>query len=90
MDLVAGARRVVVMMTHTTKEGEPKILRKCRLPLTGLKVVHRIITDLAVIDVTAKGLVLKEVAPGITGSQVRSATEADLLIDEASLVTFST
>ncbi len=89
MDLVAGARRVVVMMTHTTKEGEPKILRKCRLPLTGLKVVHRIITDLAVIDVTAKGLVLKEVAPGITGSQVRSATEADLLIDEASLVTFS-
>ena len=90
MDLVAGARRVVVMMTHTTKEGEPKILRRCRLPLTGLKVVHRIITDLAVIDVTAKGLVLKEVAPGITGSQVRSATEADLLIDEASLVTFST
>src|SRR5437867_1077000 len=89
MDLVAGARRVIVMMTHTTKEGEPKILRKCRLPLTGLKVVHRIITDLAVIDVTANGLFLKEVAPGITGSQVRSATEADLLIDEASLVTFS-
>jgi 3-oxoacid CoA-transferase subunit B len=88
MDLVAGARRVVVMMTHTTKEGEPKILRKCRLPLTGLKVVHRIITDLAVIDVAEGGLVLKEVAPGITAAQVRAATEADLRIDEASLETF--
>ena len=88
MDLVAGARRVVVMMTHTTKEGEPKILRKCRLPLTGLRVVHRIITDLAVIDVTEEGLVLKEVAPGVTSTQVRTATEADLRIDEANLRVF--
>ena len=88
MDLVAGARRVVVMMTHTTKEGEPKILRRCRLPLTGLRVVHRIITDLAVIDVTKEGLVLKEVAPGVTSTQVRSATEADLRIDEANLRAF--
>ena len=88
MDLVAGARRVVVMMTHTTKEGEPKILRKCRLPLTGLRVVHRIITDLAVIDVTEEGLVLKEVAPGVTSTQVRSATAADLRIDEANLRAF--
>jgi len=88
MDLVAGARRVVVMMTHTTKEGEPKILRKCRLPLTGLRVVHRIITDLAVIDVTEEGLVLKEVAPGVTSTQVRSATAADLRIDEANLRVF--
>src|SRR5574341_2575592 len=66
MDLVAGAKRVIVMMTHATREGEAKILRRCRLPLTGVRVVHRVITDLAVIDVGTGGLVLREIAPGAT------------------------
>jgi 3-oxoacid CoA-transferase subunit B len=87
MDLVAGARRVVVMMTHATKEGEPKILKKCRLPLTGIGVVQRIITDLAVVDVTPRGLLLSEIAPGITVEQVRGLTEADLKVDAAALKT---
>ena len=78
MDLVAGVRRVVVIMTHVTKEGEPKILKRCRLPLTGIRVVHRIITDMAVLDVTPHGLVLAEIAPGLTVEQVRKATEAEI------------
>ncbi len=81
MDLVAGARRVVVMMTHTTKEGAPKILRRCRLPLTGVGVVDRIITDMAVVDVGENGLVLREVAPGLTIAQVRASTEAPLAVN---------
>ena len=81
MDLVAGAKRVVVMMTHATREGEPKILRRCRLPLTGARVVDRIITDLAVIDVEKEGLVLREIAPGTTLDQVVAATEARLIPD---------
>jgi 3-oxoacid CoA-transferase subunit B len=85
MDLVAGARRVVVMMTHTTKEGEPKILKRCRLPLTGVSVVHRIITDMAVVDVTSSGLVLAEIAPEFGVEQVRQATEAELKVDETTL-----
>ena len=81
MDLVAGARRVVVMMTHTTKEGEPKILRRCQLPLTGARVVNRVITDLAVIDVTPGGLVLREIAPETTAEEVARLTEARLIPD---------
>jgi 3-oxoacid CoA-transferase subunit B len=83
MDLVAGAKRVVVMMTHATREGESKILSSCRLPLTGVRVVHRIITDLAVIDVGTGGLVLREVAPGTTVDRVQALTEAPLIPDLA-------
>jgi len=83
MDLVAGARRVIVMMTHSTKKGEAKILRSCRLPLTGVGVVDRIITDQAVIDATENGLVLREIAPDTTVEAVISATEARLTPDPA-------
>jgi len=80
MDLVAGARRVIVAMVHTTKEGQPKILRKCTLPLTGVQVVNTIVTEMAVIQVTAAGLMLEEVAPGLTAEDVRRATEATLSV----------
>ncbi len=80
MDLVAAAKRVVVIMDHCSKAGEPKILKSCVLPLTGRRVVHRIITDLAVIDVTPQGLVLIETAPGVTAEEVRSKTEPKLRI----------
>ncbi|MBL0388273.1 CoA transferase subunit B [Tumebacillus sp. ITR2] len=80
MDLVHGAKRLIVTMEHTNKHGEAKILNQCALPLTGKKVVHRIITDLAVLDVTDEGLVLREVAPGHTAEEIQSKTEPKLII----------
>ena len=82
MDLVAGARRVVIAMEHTTKEGISKILPKCTLPLTGLKVVDTIVTELAFIRVTPKGLVLEEAAEGLTAEDVQKATAAKLIVSE--------
>ncbi len=80
MDLVAGARRVIIAMEHTTKDGQPKILKKCRLPLTGVKVVDTIVTEMAYMRVTPEGLRLDEVAPGLTADDVQRATEARLIV----------
>ena len=82
MDLVAGAKRVIVTMEHTTKDNKPKILKNCTLPLTGLNVVHRIITEMAVLDVTPQGLILREIAPGLAVDELRRVTEAELKVDK--------
>lgn len=79
MDLVTGAKKVIIAMNHTAK-GAPKILKKCRLPLTGVKVVDLIVTEMGVIEVTDRGLVLKEIAPGVTVQAIKESTEAELII----------
>ena len=83
MDLVAGARRVIIAMEHATKEGQPKILKKCTLPLTGVKVVDTIVTEMAYIRVTPEGLLLEEIAPGLTVDDVQGATEAKLRVSSS-------
>ncbi|MFD2130632.1 CoA transferase subunit B [Pseudogracilibacillus auburnensis] len=82
MDLVHGAKRIIVIMEHTNKQGQPKIVKKCSLPLTGKRVVDRIITDRAVIDVTKEGLKLVEVAEGFTLEDILSVTEPELIVPE--------
>jgi 3-oxoacid CoA-transferase subunit B len=81
MDLVAGARRVIVAMEHATREGTPKILKKCKLPLTGTKVVDTIVTELCLIKVTDRGLLLKEISPGVRFDEVQQLTEPRLIIE---------
>src|SRR6184192_4087149 len=80
MDLVAGAKKVVVAMEHATRDGQPKILKKCTLPLTGMKVVDTVVTEMAYIRVTPTGLVLEELAPGLTADDVQGATEPTLIL----------
>jgi 3-oxoacid CoA-transferase subunit B len=83
MDLVVGAKRVIVMMEHASKEGRPKLVRACSLPLTGRACVRAVCTDLAWIDVTAEGLLLRELAPGVTVEEVQRLTEPRLVVPEA-------
>ena len=78
MDLVHGARRVIVLMEHVARDGAAKLVRDCTLPLTGKAVVHRVITDLGVLDVTGAGFRLVELAPGVSEDEVRERTEGDL------------
>jgi 3-oxoacid CoA-transferase B subunit len=82
MDLAAGARRVIVAMEHTTRDGEARILERCTYPLTAERCVDLVVTNLAVIQVTPEGLLLKEVAPGVSVEDVRAATEARLIVPD--------
>lgn len=79
-DLVAGAKKVIVMMEHQTKDKKPKILKKCSLPLTGRRCVNMIVSDLAVFEISSDGLILKEIAPGLSVEEIRKATEPDFAI----------
>jgi 3-oxoacid CoA-transferase B subunit len=79
-DMVTGAKHVIIMMDHCTKDGAPKILKKCTLPLTGKRCVNLIVTDLAVLEVTPAGLVLRELAPGSTAADVQAVTEPQLIV----------
>jgi 3-oxoacid CoA-transferase subunit B len=81
MDLVAGAKRVIIAMEHATRDGKPKILKNCTLPLTGTEVVDTIVTELCLLDVTERGLVIRELVDGVTLEQVQALTEATLLIE---------
>jgi 3-oxoacid CoA-transferase subunit B len=81
MDLVAGAKRVIVAMEHATKDGKPKILKKCTLPLTGVQVVDTVVTELCLIEVTGRGLVLKELRPGVSLEEVQTLTEPRLIVE---------
>jgi 3-oxoacid CoA-transferase subunit B len=83
MDLVSGAKRVLVVMEHTSKEGAPKVLNSCQLPLTGTRCVHQILTDLAFLEVTPQGLVLRELAPGATVEEVQGKTQPKLRLPES-------
>ena len=89
MDLVHGAKRVVVLMEHTARDGGHKLVEQCTLPLTGKRVVHRVITDLAVIDVEDGGLVLRELAPGVTAQEVAKATGPALAVPEGDVPTMA-
>jgi 3-oxoacid CoA-transferase subunit B len=80
MDLVAGARRVIIAMEHTTRDGQPKILQQCTLPLTGVRVVNTIVTEMAYMEVTPTGLELREIAPGLSAEDVQRATQAKLSV----------
>ena len=86
MDLVAGVQKIVVLMEHTAKDGSPKIVKNCSLPLTGQAVVNRIITELGVMDITAEGIKLVELASDVTLQQIKAATGVDLIINELELV----
>jgi 3-oxoacid CoA-transferase subunit B len=81
MDLVASSENIIVAMTHTNRKGESKLLKKCRLPITGVKCIKKIVTDLAVVDVTLDGFKLIERAPGVTVAEIISATQANLIVD---------
>ena len=82
MDLVVGAKKVVIAMEHTQKDGSPKILKKCTLPLTAVGVVNHIVTELGVMEVTDEGIVLRELAPGVSADEIQSKTEATLIIPD--------